>query len=160
MSYSIPSSTKILNLTTAPFLFILVSALSVCKFAMVPGVYILLYPLEEEVHSSSWGHGHIQQHNHQKDLNPCLSLYYYGKVIVELEKNTSLTVFTVFVIWPSSTLKFLFVFISVNVWQIFSLRNRQQRAFIRLNRFCPLRKHPQPPVLNEQNQARWNPKQN
>ena len=41
MSYSIPSSTKILNLSTAPFLFILVSALSVCKFAMVPGVYIL-----------------------------------------------------------------------------------------------------------------------
>ena len=43
MSYSIPSSTKILNLTTAPFLFILVSALSVCKFAMMQGVYILLY---------------------------------------------------------------------------------------------------------------------
>ena len=33
---------------------------------------------------------HIQQHNHQKDLNLCLSLYYYGKIIVvELENNTN-----------------------------------------------------------------------
>ena len=48
MSYSIPSSTKILNPATAPVLFVLFSALSVCKFAMVPGVYIFLYPLEEE----------------------------------------------------------------------------------------------------------------
>ena len=33
----------------------------------------------------------IQQHphNYRKDLNPCLSLYYYGKVIVELENNTN-----------------------------------------------------------------------
>ena len=30
--------------------------LSVCEFAMVPGVYILVSPQEEEVHSSSWGH--------------------------------------------------------------------------------------------------------
>ena len=29
---------------------------------------------------------HIQ-HNYQKDLNLCLSLYCYGKVIVELEKS-------------------------------------------------------------------------
>ena len=29
---------------------------------------------------------HIQ-HNHQKDLNLCLSLYCYGNVIVELEKS-------------------------------------------------------------------------
>ena len=28
-----------------------------------------------------------QQHNHQKDLNPCLSLYYYGKIIVDLENT-------------------------------------------------------------------------
>ena len=53
MPYSIPSSAKILTLVTAPFLFISVGALSVCEFAMVPGVYILLCPLEEEVHSSS-----------------------------------------------------------------------------------------------------------
>ena len=30
---------------------------------------------------------HIQLHNHQKDLNPHLWLYYYGKVIVKLEKK-------------------------------------------------------------------------
>ena len=55
MSYSIPSPTKILTLTTAPFLFISVGALSVCEFFMVPGVYILMCPQEEEVHSSSEG---------------------------------------------------------------------------------------------------------
>ena len=32
---------------------------------------------------------HIKQHNHQKDLNLCLSLYYYRKVIVELEKKNT-----------------------------------------------------------------------
>ena len=56
MSYSIPISTKILTLTAAPFLFILVGILSACEFAMMPGVYILQYSQEEEVHSSSCGH--------------------------------------------------------------------------------------------------------
>ena len=56
MPYSICSSTKILTLVAAPFLFFLVGAQSVCEFAMVPGVYILLCPQEKEVHSSSWGH--------------------------------------------------------------------------------------------------------
>ena len=32
---------------------------------------------------------HIHHCNDRKDLNPCLSLYYCGKVIVELENNTS-----------------------------------------------------------------------
>ena len=40
MPYSIPSSTKILTLTTAPFLFVSVGAMSVCEIAMLPGVYI------------------------------------------------------------------------------------------------------------------------
>ena len=53
MPYSIPSSTKTLTLAIAPFLFILVGVLSVCEFAMVPGVYILLCSQEEEVYSSS-----------------------------------------------------------------------------------------------------------
>ena len=44
MSWSILSSTKILTLTTAPFLIILVGALFVCQLAMVPGVHILLCP--------------------------------------------------------------------------------------------------------------------
>ena len=52
----IPSSTKILTLTTAPFCFILVDALSVFEFPMVRGVYILLCPQEEQVHSFSGGH--------------------------------------------------------------------------------------------------------
>ena len=52
-SIYIPSSTKILTLTAAPFLFILIDALSVFQFSIVPGVYILLCPQEEEVHSSS-----------------------------------------------------------------------------------------------------------
>ena len=56
---------------------------------------------------------HIQLHNHQKDLDPCLWLYYYGNFIVELEKkntNKKHKLFMVLVIWPSSTLNFLFVF--------------------------------------------------
>ena len=56
MPYTIPSSTKILTLTTAPFLFILVGVLSVCEFAVVPGVYVLLWSQEEEVHCSSSGY--------------------------------------------------------------------------------------------------------
>ena len=42
-----------LTLATAPLLFLLVSVLSVCEFAIVRGVYILLRPQEEEVQSSS-----------------------------------------------------------------------------------------------------------
>ena len=53
MPNSIPSFTKVYTLATTPFLFILVGILSVCEFAMVPGVYILLFPQEEQVHSSS-----------------------------------------------------------------------------------------------------------
>ena len=53
---------------------------------MVPGVYILLCLQENKVHSSFL---HIQLHNLQKDLNPCLLLYYYAKVIVQLEKNAN-----------------------------------------------------------------------
>ena len=52
MSQNIPSYTKILTLTVASFLFILVGALFVRQFAMVPGVYIFLCFKEEEVHSS------------------------------------------------------------------------------------------------------------
>ena len=80
---------------------------------------------------------HIQQHSRQKDLNPCVSLYCYSKVIVELEntQTRNLTVFMVFVIWPCSKLKFLFVFDFTYVWAIFSLSDCQQITFIMLNRF-------------------------
>ena len=40
------------TLATAPYSFILVGIPCVCEFAMVPGVYILLCPQEEKVHSS------------------------------------------------------------------------------------------------------------
>ena len=53
MPYSIICSTKILTLVIAPFLFILVGVH--CKFPMVQGVYILLYPQEEAVHYYSGG---------------------------------------------------------------------------------------------------------
>ena len=55
---------------------------------------------------------HIQRLIYQKYLNLCLLLYYYGKVIFELEKTQARnsTVFIVLVIWPSSTSYFLFVF--------------------------------------------------
>ena len=86
MSYSIPSSTKILTLATALVLLILVSVLSVYEFAVVPRLYILLSPQEEEVHRRVV---QIQQHLHQKDLKLCIPLYHYGKVIAELEKNTN-----------------------------------------------------------------------
>ena len=44
---------------------------------------------------------------------------------------------------------------------LFLNRDRQQITFVMLNRFCPLSKLPRPhfPVLNEQKQAGWNPKQ-
>ena len=101
MPYSIPSSPKILTLPTAPFLFTLVGVLSVYEFTMASGVYIYcpfrkkrcaLLPEGTDVH--------IQQHIHQKDLNFCLPLCYYGKVIVELEKTqlSNLTVFMVLII--------------------------------------------------------------
>ena len=48
MLHRIICFTKILTLEIAPFLFILVGV--VCEFAIVPGVYILLSPQEEEVH--------------------------------------------------------------------------------------------------------------
>ena len=51
MPYSIPSSTKIRALIIAPVLSILIGALFAYEFVMVTGVYILLCPQEEKVHS-------------------------------------------------------------------------------------------------------------
>ena len=45
MPYRIIYFTKILTLTIAPFLFVLVGV--VCEFAIVPVAYILLSPQEE-----------------------------------------------------------------------------------------------------------------
>ena len=56
MPYSIPGSTKfrMYILWQQHYFFILVGTICVCEFAMVPGVYILLCPQEEKVHSSSY----------------------------------------------------------------------------------------------------------
>ena len=83
MSYSVPSSTKILTLTTAPFLFISVGALFVCEFAMVPVVYILLCPQEEEVHSSSWGD--LVQKRMKKWIFPKSCIFW--KMYLDLKKD-------------------------------------------------------------------------
>ena len=100
MPYSIPSSTKILSLTRAPFLFISVGALSV---KLLCGQECIFYCAPRKKRYTLLPEGtdiHIQQQNHQKNLHLCLSQYYYGKVIVELEKTQTrnLTVFMVFVI--------------------------------------------------------------
>ena len=114
MSYSIPSSTKILTLTTAPFLFILVGAQSVSQFAMVPGVYILLWPQESEVHSSFWRHRYThsaaQLSKSFKPLSVTIFLWQGHCWIGEKTQTRNLTVFIALVIWRSRTLKFLFVF--------------------------------------------------
>ena len=68
-----------------PFLFISVGVL--CEFAMMPDVYILSSPQEKKYTLfPEETDEHIRQHIHQKDLNLCLPLCYYAKVIVELEK--------------------------------------------------------------------------
>ena len=64
MSYSVTCSTKILTFAIAPFLFIFVGM--ICEFAMVPEVYILLSPQEEEVHFLPEGtdvHIHVTMHH-------------------------------------------------------------------------------------------------
>ena len=68
MPYSIPSFTKILTLAAAPLLFLLVGVQNL--FFLRAQMYI-----------------HNQQNKLQKDLNPCLPLYSYGKVIVVFEKR-------------------------------------------------------------------------
>ena len=90
-----------------------------------PEVYILLCPQEEKVATLFFQH--IQLHNHQNDLNPCLWLYYYGKVIAELEKNTNnkkrQTVHGACNLTKLHFKILIYLFlISNNVWAIFSLR--------------------------------------
>ena len=104
MPYSIPSSTKILTMATAPFLFILVGVLCIClSVNLLWSQLCTFYSCLRKKRCTLLAEGkdvHTQQHIHQKDLNLCLPLYYNGKVIVELEKIQTryLNVFMVLVI--------------------------------------------------------------
>ena len=86
MPDSITCSTKILTLAIAPFLFIFVGI--ICEFAMVPGVYILLSPAEEEVHYSSERHrsAHSAAYSSER-FKPLFTSCYYAKGVVESEKT-------------------------------------------------------------------------
>ena len=136
MSYSIPSSTKILNLTTTPFLFILVSVLSLnllwcqeCIFSCTPR----------------------KKRYTQKDLNPCLSLYillWQGHCWIG--KNTNKEFNCVYGVCNLTKQHFE---ILICFW--FQLLFEQT-----FPKGITSKQLPPPPVPNEQNQARWNPKQN
>ena len=112
MPYSIPSSIKILFLATAPFLFVLLGIL--CLSSMVPRVYIYFtVPLQRRV-------ALFFVRAQMCTLSSIFSkkIWIFGCHYIKLwqghcwiEKNTrNLTVFMVLVIWPSSFLKFPFVF--------------------------------------------------
>ena len=112
MSYSIPSSTKILTLTTASFLFILVDALSVGQFAMVPVVYMLLCLAVRRVYLFFIGAQIYIGAQISKRFKPfsVIILLWHCHCGIGKKQTRNLTVFMALVIWPSSTLKFLFVF--------------------------------------------------
>ena len=102
MLYSIPSSTKILTLATARVSFVLVGVLCLSVNFLWFQVCTFYCPLRKK-RCTLLQEGkdvHIQQHIHQKDLKICLPLYYYGNLVVELEKTQTrnLTVFMVLVI--------------------------------------------------------------
>ena len=112
MPYIIICYTNILTLAIAPFLFFLVSV--ICEFAMVPGVYILLSPQEEEVHYSSWAghkctHSAVHSSKKIKSLSDimllCQSCCWIGK-----NTNKEFSCFLVFIMKLTSNLKFLFGF--------------------------------------------------
>ena len=65
-------STQILFLTMASLSFISVNIF--WEFAMLPDVYILLSPQEEEVHSSSWGNRCIHLAAHPSKILNLLSV--------------------------------------------------------------------------------------
>ena len=126
MPCSIPCSTKILTLVIALFLFILVGVLY--EFAMGPGIYVLLSPQEQELHSSSCGHTctHSAAHS-SKRYEPlsgitllCQGYCWIGK---DANKESTCVMLMIFIIRPSSTLKFQFVFVfSECLWAIFLIK--------------------------------------
>ena len=80
MAYCIICFTKSLTLAIAPSLFVLVGL--ICESAIVPGVYILLSPQEEEVQYNILPEGtDVQIH-----LYISQSTFIKDRVIAELEK--------------------------------------------------------------------------
>ena len=93
---------------------------------MVLGVYILLFPQEEEVHFPSWGHRctHSVAH-YQKDLNLAyIMLLCQGCCWIGKSTNKKFSCVMVLIVRPSSTLKFQFIFgFNECLWGISSLLN-------------------------------------
>ena len=87
MPYSIPTSTKILIYFGNSTIFVYFSWHPLCLWICYGprSIHFTVSPGRKGIFSFL----HIQLHNHQKDLNPCLWLYYYDKFIIELEKNTN-----------------------------------------------------------------------
>ena len=125
MPCSITCSTKILTLAVAPFLFILVGV--IFEFAMMPDVYILWSPQEEEVHYSYWGHKFTHSATHSsKRFKPLSDIMLLSQGCCWIEKNTSkeFSCVMVFRMKSSSFLKFQFVFgFNECLWAVFSLLN-------------------------------------
>ena len=134
-------------MATAPFLFILVGTLCLWICYSARSVHFTVSPGRKGTPFFL----HTQLHNHQKDLNPRLWPYYYGKVNIELEKKTHTKnknkLFMVLVIWPGSTLKFLFAFDFKWCLSNRFLKGSSKKTFVTLNRFCPLSKPPLPHPL-------------
>ena len=95
---------------------------------MVLGVYILLSPLEEELHFSSWRHRcthSAEQNINQKDLKLCyIMLLYQGCCWIGRNTNNKFSCVMVLIVRPSNTLKFQSVFgFNECLWEIVSLLN-------------------------------------
>ena len=137
MPSSITCSTEILTLTTSPILFILVGVL--CELTMVPSVYILLSPQEEEVHYSSWGHRYIYNSaaHSSKRFKLLSDIIWLCQGYWWIRKNTNkeFSCVTVFIIRPSSTFHFVFGFNEGSLSNLF-LRLLNLRKFMVLYLGC------------------------
>ena len=107
----------------ASFLFILIGIL--WELAKVPGAYVLLSPQEEEVHTSSWKHRCTHSAAHSlKRFKSLSAIILLCQCYCWIRKNTNkeFNCVVVFIIRPSTTLKFQFVFgFNKCLWPIFSL---------------------------------------
>ena len=89
---------------------------------MLPGVYIVLSPQEEEVYFSSWGHRCTHSAPHSlKRFKPLSPIILLCQGYCRIEKNTKYSLM-VLIIKPGSTLKFQLVFVfNECLWATFPL---------------------------------------